>query len=129
MLYEVITFLGSGSVIHAVHSQEVSDMGALRRKMPITFITFLIATLAIAGVPFFAGFYSKDMILAAALEFGLRSGNPFHMVFFAGALLTAGFTAFYMFRLVILTFLGEPKNPHKYDHTHESPPNMSYNFV
>jgi len=122
--FKACLFLGSGSVIHAVHSQEVSDMGALRRKMPITFITFLIATLAIAGVPFFSGFYSKDMILAAALEFGLRSGNPLHMVFFAGALLTAGITAFYMFRLVILTFLGEPKNPHKYDHAHESPPNM-----
>ncbi|GAB4371277.1 MAG: NADH-quinone oxidoreductase subunit L [Deltaproteobacteria bacterium] len=122
--FKACLFLGSGSVIHAVHSQEVSDMGGLRRKMPITFITFLIATLAIAGVPLFSGFYSKDMILAAALEFGLRSGNPLHMVFFAGALLTAGVTAFYMFRLVILTFLGEPKNPHKYDHAHESPPNM-----
>jgi NADH-quinone oxidoreductase subunit L len=120
--FKACLFLGSGSVIHAVHSQEITDMGALRRKMPITFVTFLIATLAISGVPFFSGFYSKDMILAAALEFGMK--NTQHMILFAGALLTAGITAFYMFRLVILTFLGKPKDQHKFDHAHESPPNM-----
>lgn len=120
--FKACLFLGSGSVIHAVHSQEITDMGALRRKMPITFVTFLIATLAISGVPFFSGFYSKDMILAAALEFGMK--NTQHMILFAGALLTAGMTAFYMFRLVILTFLGKPKDQHKFDHAHESPPNM-----
>jgi NADH-quinone oxidoreductase subunit L len=120
--FKACLFLGSGSVIHAVHSQEITDMGALRKKMPITFITFLIATLAISGVPFFSGFYSKDMILGAALEFGMK--NTQHMILFAGALLTAGITAFYMFRLVILTFLGKPKDQHKFDHAHESPPNM-----
>jgi NADH-quinone oxidoreductase subunit L len=120
--FKACLFLGSGSVIHAVHSQEITEMGALRRKMPITFATFLVATLSIAGVPFFSGFYSKDMILAAALEFGMR--NPQHILLFAGALFTAGLTAFYMFRLVILTFLGKPKDHHKFDHAHESPPNM-----
>ncbi len=120
--FKACLFLGSGSVIHAVHSQEITEMGGLRKKMPITFITFLIATLAISGVPLFSGFYSKDMILGAALEFGMR--NPHHMILFAGALLTAGMTAFYMFRLVILTFLGKPKDHHKFDHAHESPPNM-----
>ncbi len=120
--FKACLFLGSGSVIHAVHSQEITDMGALRRKMPITFVTFLVATLSIAGVPFFSGFYSKDMILGAALEFGMR--NPQHILIFAGALFTAGLTAFYMFRLVILTFLGEPKDHHKFDHAHESPPSM-----
>ena len=120
--FKACLFLGSGSVIHAVHSQEITEMGALRRKMPITFVSFLVATLSIAGVPFFSGFYSKDMILGAALEFGLR--NPKHILLFAGALFTAGLTAFYMFRLVILTFLGKPKDPHKFDHAHESPPNM-----
>jgi len=120
--FKACLFLGSGSVIHAVHSQEITDMGALRRKMPITFVTFLVATLSIAGVPFFSGFYSKDMILAAALEFGMR--NPQHILLFAGALFTAGLTAFYMFRLVILTFLGKPKDHHKFDHAHESPPSM-----
>ena len=122
--FKACLFLGSGSVIHAVHSQEITDMGALRRKMPITFVTFLVATLAIAGVPLFSGFYSKDMILGAALEFGMKSANPVHMILFIGALCTAGLTAFYMFRLVILTFLGKPKDHHKFDHAHESPPNM-----
>jgi NADH-quinone oxidoreductase subunit L len=120
--FKACLFLGSGSVIHAVHSQEITEMGGLRKKMPITFVTFLIATLAISGVPFFSGFYSKDMILGAALEFGLK--NPHHMILFAGALLTAGMTAYYMFRLVIRTFLGEPVDHHKFDHAHESPPNM-----
>jgi NADH-quinone oxidoreductase subunit L len=120
--FKACLFLGSGSVIHAVHSQDVREMGGLRKKMPITFVTFLIATLAIAGVPGFSGFFSKDMILAAALEFGMK--NPAHYVLFFGALFTAGMTAFYMFRLVIMTFLGEPKDHHKFDHAHESPPNM-----
>ena len=122
--FKACLFLGSGSVIHAVHSQDIQEMGGLRKKMPITFVTFLIATLAISGVPGFSGFYSKDMILGAALEFGMKSANPLHMVFFIGALFTAGLTAFYMFRLVILTFFGAPKDHHKYDHAHESPASM-----
>ena len=122
--FKACLFLGSGSVIHAVHSQDIQEMGGLRKKMPITFVTFLIATLAISGVPGFSGFYSKDMILAAALEFGMKSANPLHMIFFIGALFTAGLTAFYMFRLVILTFFGAPKDHHKYDHAHESPASM-----
>ncbi len=122
--FKACLFLGSGSVIHAVHSQDIQEMGGLRKKMPITFVTFLIATLAISGVPGFSGFFSKDMILAAALEFGMRSANPLHMIFFVGALFTAGLTAFYMFRLVILTFFGAPKDHHKFDHAHESPPSM-----
>jgi NADH-quinone oxidoreductase subunit L len=120
--FKACLFLGSGSVIHAVHSQDIREMGGLRKKMPITFWTFLIATLAIAGVPGFSGFYSKDMILGAALEFGMR--QPRHLVIFFGALLTAGMTAFYMFRMVIMTFFGKPKDHHKYDHAHESPPSM-----
>jgi NADH-quinone oxidoreductase subunit L len=120
--FKACLFLGSGSVIHAVHSQDILEMGGLRKKLPITFVTFLIATLAISGVPGFSGFYSKDMILAAALEFGLK--NPQHMIIFLGGLFTAGLTAFYMFRLVILTFFGTPRDHHKYDHAHESPANM-----
>jgi NADH-quinone oxidoreductase subunit L len=120
--FKACLFLGSGSVIHAVHSQDIFEMGGLRKKMPITFVTFLIATLAIAGVPGFSGFFSKDMILGEALAFGMR--NPQHLGIFIGALLTAGLTAFYMFRLVILTFFGDPRDHHKYDHAHESPANM-----
>jgi NADH-quinone oxidoreductase subunit L len=122
--FKACLFLGSGSVIHAVHSQDIQEMGGLRKKLPITFLTFLVATLAISGVPGFSGFYSKDMILGAALEFGMKSANPLHMIFFIGALFTAGLTAFYMFRLVILTFFGAPKDHHKFDHAHESPPSM-----
>jgi NADH-quinone oxidoreductase subunit L len=125
--FKACLFLGSGSVIHAVHSQDIQEMGGLRKKMPITFWTFIIATLAIAGVPFFSGFYSKDMILAAALEFGMR--NPAHYIIFFGALFTAGLTAFYMFRMVILTFFGTPRDHHKYDHAHESPANMTIPLI
>ena len=120
--FKACLFLGSGSVIHAVHSQDIFEMGGLWKKMKITAVTFIIATLAIAGVPGFSGFYSKDMILGAALEFGMK--HPQHMIIFVVTLFTAGMTAFYMFRLVILTFFGKPRDHHKYDHAHESPPNM-----
>ncbi len=117
--FKALLFLGSGSVIHAVHSQEMPEMGGLRRKMPVTFVTMLIATLAISGVPFFAGFYSKDAILASALAFGME--HPAHMVPFILGIAAAGITAFYMFRLIFLTFTGKPRVQEKYDHAHESP--------
>ncbi|MBI5343702.1 MAG: NADH-quinone oxidoreductase subunit L [Deltaproteobacteria bacterium] len=120
--FKACLFLGSGSVIHAVHSQEIFEMGGLWKKMKITAATFIIATMSIAGVPGFSGFYSKDMILGSALEFGMK--NPQHMILFVVTLLTAGMTAFYMSRLVILTFFGKPRDHHKYDHAHESPANM-----
>ena len=82
--FKACLFLGSGSVIHAVHSQDIFEMGGLWKKMKITAATFIIATLAIAGVPGFSGFYSKDMILAAALEFGMW--QPEHLIIFFGAL-------------------------------------------
>ncbi|NTV03426.1 NADH-quinone oxidoreductase subunit L, partial [bacterium] len=104
--FKALLFLGSGSVIHAVHTQEMPLMGGLRRKMPITFWTFLIATLAISGVPLFSGFYSKDAILAGALAFGMTKA---HYVPFLLALIAAGLTAFYMFRMVFLTFMGQPR--------------------
>jgi NADH-quinone oxidoreductase subunit L len=117
--FKALLFLGSGSVIHAVHSQEMPEMGGLRHKMPVTFVTMLIATLAISGVPFFAGFYSKDAILASALAFGME--HPAHMVPFILGISAAGITAFYMFRLIFLTFTGKPRVQEKYDHAHESP--------
>ncbi len=120
--FKACLFLGSGSVIHAVHTQDIFEMGGLWKKMKITTVTFVIATLAIAGVPGFSGFYSKDMILRDALIFGMK--HPQHMIIFVVTLLTAGMTAFYMFRLVFLTFFGKPRDHHKYDHAHESPPNM-----
>jgi len=120
--FKACLFLGSGSVIHALHTQDMREMGGLRKKMPITFVTFFIATLAISGVPGFSGFFSKDMILGEALAFGMK--NSAHYVLFFTALFTAGLTAFYMFRLVIMTFFGAPKDRHKFDHAHESPANM-----
>lgn len=117
--FKACLFLGSGSVIHSMHhEQDIRNMGGLKKKMPITYYTFLISTLAISGVPLFSGFLSKDGILAGTLAFGKLTG---HWLIPIIGFVVAGLTAFYMFRLVILTFHGEPKNHHKYDHAHESP--------
>ncbi len=110
-LFKSLLFLGAGSIIHAVHSNYMQDMGGLRKYMPITHITFLIATLTISGFPLLAGFFSKDEILAAAFES--------NKILFAIEFLTAGLTAFYMFRLYFSVFWGEER---EYHHTpHESP--------
>jgi NADH-quinone oxidoreductase subunit L len=122
--FKALLFLGSGSVIHAVHTQEMPEMGGLRRKMPITFVTMLIATLAISGVPGLSGFFSKDAILAGSLAFGMAYGGLRYLPFLL-LLISAGITAFYMFRLLFLTFAGKPRDHHKYDHAHESPPVMT----
>jgi len=124
--FKALLFLGSGSVIHAVHTQEMPLMGGLRRKMPITFWTFLIATLAISGVPFLSGFYSKDAILAGALAFGMTKA---HYVPFLLALAAAGLTAFYMFRMVFLTFMGKPRDEERHHHAHESPWTMTVPLI
>jgi NADH-quinone oxidoreductase subunit L len=116
--FKALLFLGSGSVIHAMHhEQDIRNMGGLRKKMPITYATFLIASLAISGVPLFSGFLSKDGILAGTFAFGYITGQWFFAIvgYFVALL-----TAFYMFRLVILTFHGKPRDQHKYDHAHES---------
>ncbi len=117
--FKACLFLGSGSVIHAMHhEQDITKMGGLRKKMPITYATFLIASLAISGVPLTSGFLSKDGILAGTYAFASLTGHwLFPMVGFFVAMLTA----FYMFRLIILTFHGKPRDQHKYDHAHESP--------
>lgn len=116
--FKALLFLGSGSVIHAMHhEQDIRKMGGLRKKMPITYATFLIASLAISGVPLFSGFLSKDGILAGTFAFGYLTG---HWFFAVVGYFVALLTAFYMFRLVILTFHGKPRDQHKYDHAHES---------
>ncbi|MFA7248680.1 MAG: NADH-quinone oxidoreductase subunit L [Dehalococcoidia bacterium] len=112
--FKALLFLGSGSVIHATHAQEVESLGGLRRKMPWTTTTFVIGSLALAGVPVFAGFWSKDEILAATLE----DAPLWTYVTLAG---TAILTAIYSTRLVLLTFFGAPRDHHAYDHAHESP--------
>jgi len=125
-MFKALLFLAAGSVIHAVHSQEMGDMGGLRKKLPITFVTMLIATLALSGVPFFAGFYSKDGILGSTLAFGMTSG---HYLPFILGITAAAITPFYMFRLIFLTFFGKPRIQEKYDHAHESPPSMTIPLI
>ncbi len=106
--FKACLFLGAGSVIHAMHhEQDIRKMGGLFKRMPITSITFIIATLAIIGFPGFSGFFSKDAILAAAWSGPF--GNP--ILWFVGWI-TAGFTAFYMLRLTWLVFFGESRAEH-----------------
>ena len=114
--FKGLLFLGSGSVIHAVHDeQDMRRMGGLRRKIPITYATMLIGSIAIAGIPPLAGFFSKDEILGEAFKFG------FIWVWAVG-LFVAMLTAFYMFRLMGLTFWGEFRGPKAvWDRIHESP--------
>lgn len=107
-LFKALLFLGAGSVIHYVHSNEMKDMGGLRKFMPITHITFLIACLAIAGIPPFAGFFSKEEILLAAFEH--------NKVIYWIALFTSALTAFYMFRLYFTIFWNKPYHAHEAHH-------------
>jgi NADH-quinone oxidoreductase subunit L len=117
--FKACLFLGSGAVIHALGGeQDVRRMGGLAPRLPVTYRTFLVATLALSGIPPLAGFFSKDAILAAAFA----AHRP---ILFAIGLFTAGLTAFYMFRLVSLTFYGEFRGtPEELKHVHEAPPTM-----
>ncbi len=119
--FKALLFLGAGSVIHAVHSNEMKDMGSLRKYMPITNITFLIACLAIAGIPPFAGFFSKDEILAAAFHHD-------KIIYFT-LWVVAGLTAFYMFRLYFNIFWGKQKDYSGHHKPHESPWTMSLPLI
>jgi NADH-quinone oxidoreductase subunit L len=129
--FKGLLFLCSGSVIHAVHSNEMTVMGGLRKKMPITAYTMLIGCLAIsgAGVPFlagFSGFHSKDAIVEQALSFLDHNQTQwFAWALFIIPVLGAGITAFYMFRLWYMTFTGVPRDHHRYEHAHESPRTMT----
>lgn len=115
--FKALLFLAAGSVIHAVHTQNIKEMGGLGKHMKITRAVFLIGALAIAGFPGLAGFFSKDLILASAWESG-------QTVLFLMALTAAILTAFYMFRLYFLVFTGTPR--HHNDHVHESPLSMTF---
>jgi NADH-quinone oxidoreductase subunit L len=126
--FKALLFLAAGSVIVGLHhEQDLRRMGGLRRKMPITAYTMLIGVLAISGTPFFSGWYSKDLLLSAALGFSLAHQE--HFILFALPLITAGITAYYMFRLWLLAFTGEPRDRHAYDHAHESPWAMTLPLV
>ncbi len=120
--FKSLLFMCSGSVIHACHTNDMRRMGGLLKKMPYTGYTMLVGCLAIAGAPFFSGFYSKDYIIAQTIQFGLD--NPGWNIFYYAATVGAAITAFYMFRLWFMTFLGKPRDEHVYEHVHESPPTM-----
>ncbi|HKI19426.1 MAG TPA: NADH-quinone oxidoreductase subunit L, partial [Isosphaeraceae bacterium] len=105
--FKALLFLGAGSVYHGVHTYEMPALGGLLKKMPITAWTMLVGTLAISGVPFLSGFYSKDAILAAALARVMQ--DPQHVLLFLLPAVGAVLTAFYMFRMWFLTFAGEPR--------------------
>jgi NADH-quinone oxidoreductase subunit L len=120
--FKGLLFLGAGSVMHALSGElDMRKMGALRKKIPVTFWTFFIATLAIAGVPGLSGFFSKDEILWQAF-----SSSHGHVLLWLVAAIAAGMTAFYMFRAVFLTFFGESRVDHQVaHHIHESPKIMT----
>lgn len=114
-MFKALLFLGAGAIIHTVHSNEMSRMGGLRKHMPITHITFLVACLAIAGIPPFSGFFSKDEILSAVFMFSPALG--------VGMTFIAALTAFYMFRLYYNIFWGKPA---QHEHPlHEAPRSMT----
>ena len=121
-MFKALLFLGAGCIIHAVHSNEMEMMGGLRRYMPVTHITFLVACLAIAGIPPFSGFFSKDEILTACFGFSPAMGWIMTAI--------AGMTAFYMFRLYYGIFWGKENRELHARHTpHESPLAMTFPLV
>jgi len=134
-MFKANLFYGSGSVIHAMHHalhekhdhetdpQDMRNMGGFRKKMPITHISMMLSTLAIAGVPFFSGFLSKDAILAGTLSFAQH--HPKHILLPIFGFSAAAITAFYMFRMMFLTFYGNTKTPDIIDDIHESPKEMT----
>jgi len=124
--FKALLFLGSGSVIHALHhEQDMRKMGALKNKIPVTFWTMFVGTLAIAGTPFLAGFFSKDEILWKAF-----SSNQGHVLLWLLGAAVAGMTAFYMFRLIFMTFFGESRVDHHTEHhIHESPRSMTVPLI
>ena len=139
-MFKACLFLCSGSVIHAMHHalhhlhddktdpQDMFNMGGLRSKMPITYWAMLISTLAIAGVPIFSGFLSKDAILAGTLSY-YHTHHGWTVILPIAGFGAAIITAFYMFRLIYLTFHGEPARKEVYDQIHESPLPMSFPLV
>ena len=139
-MFKACLFLCSGSVIHGMHHalhhlddhhtdpQDMRNMGGLKSKMPITYITMLLSTLAIAGVPFFSGFLSKDGILAGTLAYN-HMHHGWTIILPVAGFGAAMITAFYMFRLIFKTFYGEPKKPDIYKHIHESPKPMTIPLI
>ncbi len=116
--FKALLFLGSGSVIRAMHhEQDIRHMGGLKKKIPFTYWTMVIGTLALTGFPLTAGYFSKDAIIEAAYA----GKNPMALYAFIMTVVAAALTSFYSWRLIFKTFHGEPHDRHHYDHAHESP--------
>jgi NADH-quinone oxidoreductase subunit L len=138
-MFKACLFYGSGSVIHAMHHalhkkhdhetdpQDMRNMGGFKNKMPVTYWAMLISTLAISGVPLFSGFLSKDAILAGTLSFA--SHHPTHFLLPVFGFGAAAITAFYMFRLIFMTFHGQPQIAEIADDIHESPKEMTFPLI
>ncbi len=138
-MFKACLFYGSGSVIHAMHHalhekhdhetdpQDMRNMGGFKEKMPITYWSMLISTLAISGVPLFSGFLSKDAILAGTFSFA--SHHPEHFLLPVFGFGAAAITAFYMFRLIFMTFHGKPQMEEIYSDVHESPKEMTFPLI
>ena len=120
-MFKAYLFLGAGAIIHAVHSNEMSAMGGLRKYMPITHVTFLICCLAIAGVPGLSGFFSKDEIITACFHYSPVLGWWMTMV--------AAMTAFYMFRLYYGIFWGKDNEAYAEHRPHEAPWTMTLPLI
>ena len=118
--FKALLFLGAGSVIHATERQDVSQLGGLWSKMPITGVTFAIGALSMAGLPFLAGFWAKDEILVSLLD---------NRAAFVLVLVTLPLTAMYMTRVLILTFFGESRDPESHEHAHEGSPFMTVPLI
>ncbi len=117
--FKACLFLSAGSIIHSVHEQEMPKLGGLRKYLPYTHFAMMACTLAIAGIPFFSGFVSKDRILGDALYYGFMSGqNPLLAIVPILGFAAAGLTAFYMFRMMFLTFYGENRTHDNHGHGH-----------
>ncbi|MBI0582747.1 MAG: NADH-quinone oxidoreductase subunit L [Methanomassiliicoccus sp.] len=117
--FKALLFLSAGAFIHAVHTEDMRLMGGLGKKLKITKWVMLMGCISIAGIPVWSGFFSKDEILAVVFETGAE--NPLFYLLYIMGVLTAFMTAFYMFRLWFMTFTGEPRDHHAYDHAHEAP--------
>ena len=140
-MFKGLLFLCSGSVIFAMHHalqkvddhttdpQDMRNMGGLWKKMPVTYITMIIGTLALSGIPLFSGFLSKDAILAGTLAFARDHHQWWAVLFPIAGFGAAAITAFYMFRLIFMTFHGRPTNEQSYSHIHESPGLMTVPLI
>jgi NADH-quinone oxidoreductase subunit L len=124
--FKALLFLAAGSVIIAMHhEQDIRKMGGLWKKMPITWATSLIGSLALIGFPFFSGFYSKDLIIESVHASGIPGAHIAYWAVFGGVFVTA----FYSFRMFFLVFHGKPRDQHAYDHAHETEPVVTWPLI